>query len=73
MATNNPLYTYALNDIEKVKLGKWVAEHQTYCPRVKRYHDFSLAFSHEGGIGIGVTAICKTCGKKHDITDYETW
>ena len=68
-----PMHEYALTDTEKVSLQKFLTEHQSYCPRIKRNSSYSLCFSKEGGIGVGVDVVCTTCGKKHDITDYNTW
>lgn len=61
----------ALSIEEKKKLQHFFAEHKIYCPDVKSH--YSLSFSGEGGIGIGVYVKCNLCNRKKDITDYGRW
>lgn len=63
----------ALNLDEKKKLQGFLAEHQTYCPSIKNSCNYSISFEPGGGIGIAVYVKCGVCGKKHNITDYNTW
>jgi hypothetical protein len=66
-----PISEYALTQEEKVALAKFLSEHQIYCPDIKS--NYSICFDHGSGIGIGVYAVCKSCGKRKDITDYNMW
>lgn len=63
----------ALNLPEKVKLQRFLAEHQVYCPQIKNSCKYTISFEGGSGIGISVLVKCGFCGKRHDITDYGAW
>ena len=39
----------------------------------KPINKFKLIHDNKSGIGINTILICKQCGKKYDITDYDVW
>jgi len=60
-----------LSSKEKYNLKKFKAEHRIYCADVA--NNYNLLCSSTNGIGVAITAVCKCCNKKYDITDYSTW
>ena len=61
---------FALSDRERERLDFFVNEHPYSCGRGR--DDFTLRFTSTG-IGTRVVVKCKGCGKKEDVSEYESW
>lgn len=62
-----PTTEYTVTDKERIAAELFIEGHP--CAIAEPLYKFS----REGGIGIGVTACCSSCGETRDVTDYSTW
>jgi hypothetical protein len=67
------LTTYKLTELEQKRINGFREDHDP--PRFFRFGKcghYSVTFSHESGIGVGVMVTC-SCGARYDVTDYGSW
>jgi hypothetical protein len=65
-------HAYKLTDLEQKRVNEFREDHDPPFFRWGRCNSYSLTFSHEGGIGVGVSVQC-TCGARRDVTDVSCW
>lgn len=58
-----------LDRVEIERLWKFQQEHHA----CGMNPNFEIVQDRSSGIGVGTDVICRSCGKKQDITNFEHW
>jgi hypothetical protein len=63
------MYVFELNDVEQKNAEREALDHRKEC----MLSTFTYTFNPNGGIGVSSEMTCLQCGKKFNITDYDSW